>query len=138
MPWGLLEPLGACLDLRGSLLGLPLDPLGSIHGSDGIKNRTFATNWVGNRICELSIGATESEICDLSLLQWFWGVISGCWWPYNNNLMKKGAKNLTSATAWVGNRICELSIGAMESEIWDLSLLQWLWPEIPRKNIGNL
>ena len=37
MPWGLLRPLGACLGLRGTLLGLPWDPLGSmdlIHASD--------------------------------------------------------------------------------------------------------
>ena len=29
MPWGLLRPLGACLGLLGTLLGLPRDPLGS-------------------------------------------------------------------------------------------------------------
>ena len=29
MPWGLLGPLGACLGLLGTLLGLPRDPLGS-------------------------------------------------------------------------------------------------------------
>ena len=59
-------------------LGVSWDPLGSmdlihgsdpwtrsmdqIHLSDGVKNRTFATKWVGNRICELSIGGTEAEI----------------------------------------------------------------------------
>ena len=32
-----------------------------IHLSDGVKNRTFATKWVGNRICELSIGGTEKQ-----------------------------------------------------------------------------
>ena len=33
-----------------------------IHGSDGVKNRTSAPKWVGNRIGELSIGGTEAEI----------------------------------------------------------------------------
>ena len=32
-----------------------------IHGSDGVKNRTSATKWVGNRNCGLSIGGTEAE-----------------------------------------------------------------------------
>ena len=32
-----------------------------IHRSDGVKNRTSATKWVGNRNCELSIGGTEAE-----------------------------------------------------------------------------
>ena len=30
------------------------------------KKQTFGTTWVGNRICELLIGATESAIRDLS------------------------------------------------------------------------
>ena len=30
------------------------------------QKQMFGTKWVGNRICELSIGATKSEIWDLS------------------------------------------------------------------------
>ena len=48
-----------------------------------------------------------------------------------------GIKNLASATKWVGNRICELSMGRMEAETWDLSLLQGVLLEIFRKNIEN-
>ena len=44
------------------------------------QKRTSATKWVGNRIHEVLIGGTEAEKWDLSLLQWFRGVIKGCWW----------------------------------------------------------
>ena len=42
--------------------------------------RTSATKWVGNRIHEVLIGGIETEKWDLSLLQWFRGVIKGCRW----------------------------------------------------------
>ena len=37
-----------------------------------------ATKWVGNGNHEVSIGGTEAETCDLSLLQWLREVIKGC------------------------------------------------------------
>ena len=42
------------------------------------QKRTSATKWVGNRIHGVLIGETEAETWDLSLLQWFRGVIKGC------------------------------------------------------------
>ena len=36
-------------------------PMDLIHESDGVKNRTSATKWVGNRNCEVSIRGTEAE-----------------------------------------------------------------------------
>ena len=44
------------------------------------KKQTSVTKWVGNRFHEVLIGGTEAEKWDLSLLQWFRGVIKGCWW----------------------------------------------------------
>ena len=44
------------------------------------KKQTSVTKWVGNRFHEVLIGGTEAAKWDLSLLQWFRGVIKGCWW----------------------------------------------------------
>ena len=84
------------------------------------QKRTSATKWVGNRIHEVSIGGTEAETWDLSLLQWFRGVIKGCrrplwrknmailvvirviWEPWKIKIARRGprAKTLILWTPW--------------------------------------
>ena len=46
-------------------------------------------------------------------------------------------KNLASATKWVGNTFCELSIGVLEAETLDLSLLQGVFLGITRTKTGK-
>ena len=74
------------------------------------QKRVSATKWVGNRIHEVLIGGTKAEKWDLSLWQWFRGVIKGCWWVYGEKTWHFLRKNRFS---W-RNR---LGIGFMSSRI---------------------
>ena len=79
----------------------------------------FGTEWVGNRIRGFSIGATESELWNLSFYNGPGAsetVADGLMTKHSDKKCKK-----TFGTKWVGNRFHELPIGATESEIWDLS-----------------
>ena len=56
MPWGLLGALGACLDLRGNLLGLPWDPLGSMD------QKSRETNEFGHSFVTKSVRFGRTEL----------------------------------------------------------------------------
>ena len=87
-----------------------------------IKNLASATNWVGNTFCELSIGVPEAETLDLSLLRGVFLDITRKTWEiddflwFSKTMKYTCIKNLASATKWVGNTFCELSIRRIEAE----------------------
>ena len=58
--------------------------------------------------------------------------------PYFPKMMKYTCiKNLASETNWIGNTFCELSIGALEAETLDLSLLRGVLLDITREKLDN-